>query len=194
MASTISQLGNTLKSGARSSKYRVSFAYPSSFNGETSLEDVDILAKTAIAPSKEIGVIEVYNQGRKLPIPGDTVFDNAWTVTFYLTEDHQLRYDMIKWLDSCDLFQKNIHTGNPLEVMSDLRLEQLDSAGEITAAYTLHNSWVSSVGEVSYGDEQQDEIGEFDVVFTYSDWVTGTEEYSTYKSKNATENATTFEV
>jgi len=188
--STISELGAVLKSGARASKYRVAFAFPSAVAGQTSLADVDVLAKAALAPQKEIGVIEVFNQGRKLPIPGDTVFDGAWTVSFYLTEDHAMRLDVLKWMDACDHFTQNVHTGNPVAIMVDLRLEQLDSAGEVTAQYTCHNCWPSSVGEVSYGDDQQDTIGEFDAVFTYSDWVSGTTEFSDYTATKATENDT----
>ena len=188
--STISELGRTIGSGGRASKYRVAFAFPSAVTGSTSLADVDVMAKAAIAPQKEIGVIELFNQGRKLPIPGDTTFDGAWSVSFYGTEDHGLRIDIVKWMDAIDHFQKNIHSGQPLSVMTDLRLEQLDSAGEVTAQYTLHNCWPSNIGEISYSDESVDTLIEFDVVFTYSDWVVGVGEYSDYTIPNATENQT----
>ena len=188
--STISELGRIIGSGGRASKYRVAFAFPSGVSAITSLADVDVMAKAAIAPQKEIGIIELFNQGRKLPIPGDTVFDGAWSVSFYGTEDHQFRKDIIKWMDSVDSFQTNKHSGNPLAVMTDLRLEQLDSAGEVTAQYTLHNCWPSSVGEISYSDESVDTLIEFDVVFSYSDWVIGTGEVSDYSITKATENET----
>ena len=158
--STITTLSNTIGAGARATKYRVAFAFPGGVSGKTSLEDVDVLAKAAMAPAKEIGTIELFNQGRKILIPGDTQFDGAWNLSFYLTEDHALR------------------------------LEQLDSAGNVTAQYTMHHCFPSSIGEVSYDDASQDTIAEFDVTFAYSDWVIGTGEFSDYTIPNATENDT----
>ena len=188
--STITELTTTIGAAARANKYRVSFVYPTGVQGQTKLDEVDVLAKAATAPTKELGQIELWNQGRKLIIPGDTTFDNAWTVTFYLTEDHMLRYDMVKWMDACDHYQKNLHSGDPTQVFAELRIEQLDSAGNVTAQYTLHNAFPQAVGEISYGADQVDTVAEFDVTFTYSDWVTGTGEYSNYEPKKATKNPT----
>jgi len=185
---SIRELASVLGSAARANKYRVTFSYPSGVGGETALEDVDVLAKTALAPTKEIGMIELWEQGRKLIIPGDTTYDNAWAVDFYLTEDHQFRYDMVKWMDSCDNFQKNTHTGNPVAVMTDLRVEQLDSAGNVTAQYTLHNCFPQSIGEVSWAADSADTPAEFNCTFAYTDWVTGIGEFSVPVSNQATEN------
>jgi len=188
--STIRELAEVLQSGARATKYRVAFSFPSAVTGVTDLSDVDVLAKASMAPQKEIGMLEVYNQGRKLVMPGDTAFDNAWTVDFYLTEDHSLRIDLIKWMDACDNFQENKHSGNPLEIYADLRIEQLDSAGEVTAQYTLHNAWPQVMGEITYADDSTDTIAEFTVTFAYTDWVIGTGETSDYTVKTSTKNAT----
>jgi hypothetical protein len=182
MASTINELSRVLGAAARANKYRVSFTWPIAVKGETSLEDIDVLAKAATAPTKEIGQIELWNQGRKLIIPGDTAYDNAWDVTFYLTENHQLRYDMVTWMDACDNFQRNIHAGDPTQIFAELRIEQLDSDGNVTAQYTLHNAFPQNVGEVSFGADTADTPGEFNVTFAYSDWVTGTGEFSVPKS------------
>ena len=186
--STIRELSAALGSAARANKYRVSFAWPSGVNGEVDLGNIDVLAKSATAPTREIGMIEVFNQGRKLILPGDTTYDNAWAVDFYLTEDHQLRYDMVKWMDACDNFQANKHSGVPTSIFSDLRLEQLDSAGNVTAQYTLHNCFPQSVGEVAYGDDSADTVAEFNITFAYSDWVLGDGEFSDYVATSATKN------
>ena len=185
---TIRELSSALGAGARANKYRVTFSYPTAVTGETSLDSIDALAKSASAPGKELGQIEVWNQGRKLLLPGDTTFDNAWTVSFYLSENHALRLDIIKWADACDNFQKNKHSGDPSAIFADLRIEQLDSAGKAVATYTLHNCFPQSIGEVSYGDDSSDTIAEFDVTFAYSDWVPGKEDEPKYESINASEN------
>lgn len=187
---TIKELSAALGAGARASKYRVTFTFPSGVSAVTSLDKVDVLAKSSAAPAKEIGMIEAWSQGRKLVLPGDTAYDAAWTVGFYLTEDHALRYDIIKWSDACDNFQKNKHSGDPSAIFADLRIQQLDSAGNPTATYTLHNCFPQSIGEVTYGDDSADTLAEFEVTFAYTDWVVGTEESSKYDITKATENAT----
>ena len=85
-------------------------------------------------------------------------------------------------------FQRNIHSGNPTAIFADLRLEQLDSAGEVSAQYTMHNCYPSNVAEVSYGDDTADTVAEFNVTFTYSDFVTGLGEFSDFNPMKATEN------
>jgi len=188
--STINELSKVLGAVGRANKYRVSFTYPTGFQGVTELSNVDVLAKATNAPTRELGQIELWNQGRKLIIPGDTVYDNAWSVDFYLTEDHQLRYDINAWMNACDNFQKNEHSGDPTQIFSELRVEQIDSAGNVTAQYTLHNAFPQTVGEVAYGADSADTPAEFNVVFAYSDWVTGTGEFSETTAKSATKNPT----
>jgi len=188
--SKIRQIENVLGSAGRQNKYRVSFAFPSAITPVTNLEDIDVLAKSTNAPQKEIGIIELWNQGRKAPIPGDTTFDNTWVVSFYLSEDHALRYDMLKWQDACDNFYENKHSGNPSEIFSDLKVEQLDSAGKATATYTLHSCWPSVVGEVAFDDSAENTPQEFEVTFTYSHWNSGNSDSPIYTPETATKNAT----
>jgi len=190
MANKIREIENVLGTSGRQNKYRVSFAFPAAVSTSTDLASVDILAKSAEAPQKEIAPIELWNQGRKLPIPGDTTFDNNWVVSFYLGESHEIRYDLLKWQDACDNFYKNKHTGDPSSIFSDLRLEQLDSAGKVTAQYTLHSCWPSVVGSVTYADDAENAPTEFEVTFTFSDWVIGTGEEPDYTPIPATKNPT----
>jgi len=190
MAIKIREIENVLGASGRQNKYRVSFAFPAAVSTATDLASVDILAKSTEAPQKEIGLIELWNQGRKLPIPGDTTFDNTWVVSFYLGENHAIRYDLLKWQDACDNFYTNIHTGDPSAVFSDLRIEQLDSAGKVTAQYTLHGCWPSVVGPVTYADDAENSPTEFEVTFTYSDWVVGTSEEPIYTPIQPTKNPT----
>lgn len=173
MANKLAELKSALGAAARANKYRVNFAVPSAVPTTSNLGQVDILCKAAAFPSMTVGQIEVYNQGRKLIIPGDTTYTNTWTLSFYQTEDHAIRKDMIAWMTAIDHFQDNFHTGNPNALMTDMSIEQLDSAGNATAKYTFHNVFVQEVGEITLGDDQVDTIIEFDVTFSFTDWVVG---------------------
>ena len=186
----IREIEDVLQSAGRQNKYRFSFAYPRGVQGITDLSTIDVLAKSATAPEKEIAAIELWNQGRKHVIPGDTSFSNTWAIDFYLTENHALRIDMLKWQDACDNFHKNLHTGLPGEIFTDLKVEQLDSAQKVVATYTLHNCWPMTVGEVSYGDDSENSVTEFNVGFSFTDFVIGTAEESSYKVIQPTRNPT----
>ena len=190
MANKIREIEQVLGATGRQNKYRISFSFPPTVSNTVALADVDVLAKSASVPAKEVGMIELWNQGRKLPIPGDTSFDNAWEVSFYLGETHELRYDMLKWQDACDNFYENVHTGQPSEIFADLKIEQLDSAGNVSAQYTLHSCWPSTVGEVTYDDSAENSPTEFSVTFAYSDWVIGDGDKPNYNPGfKATRNA-----
>ena len=105
MASTkLNELKKVLCMGARPNKYRIKMEIKT---GGTSSVDIDTLVKSTSMPGKEIGVIEVFNQGRKINIVGDTEFDGTWEITFLLTQDHKLRNDLIKWQNYCDNFDEH---------------------------------------------------------------------------------------
>lgn len=169
----LSELKAALGAGARANKYRVNFSVPSTVPVSSNLQNADALCKASSFPGVSVGQIEVFNQGRKLILPGDTSYTNTWELTFYTTEDHALRKDMISWMASTDNFQNNQHSGNPAAVMGELSVEQLDSAGVATVKYTFHNVFVQDIGELTVSDETMDTIQEFEVTFSFSDWVVG---------------------
>ena len=193
MPTTINNLKYALGAVARPSKYLIHFAQPSVVTAYGNLGDAYLLCKGTAFPGKSLGQIEVYNQGRKLLLPGDTNFTNQWTLTFYQSEDHAIRRNFLSWMQACDNFQANIHTGDPAQVLAEMGVSQLDSAGNITATYTFHNVFPSDLSEISAGADQQDTAEEFDVAFTFSDWVVGTEEFDDPGSaNNATKNPTAY--
>jgi hypothetical protein len=185
MANKLAELKNAIGAGARANKYRVNFSVPAAVSTQSNLQNVDALCKASNFPSMTIGQIEVFNQGRKLILPGDTTYTNTWTLTFYNTEDHALRKDMIAWMKAADHFQNNSHSGNPTSLMGELSVEQLDSAGNPTAKYTFHNVFVQEVAELAVGDDQVDTIQEYDVTFSFTDWVVGDGELNNPAAGNA---------
>lgn len=74
---------------------------------------------------------------------------------------------------AADHFQTNTHSGQPNNILGELSVEQLDSAGNPTVKYTFHNVFVQEVAEITLGDDTQDTAMEFDVTFSFSDWTLG---------------------
>lgn len=149
----LSKVKGILKAGARSNKFRVLFSFPPNLKVESSLEEVSLLCKAASVPSATISTVEISIQGRKLRLPGETGYDGTSSFEFFLSEDHRIRRDMLQWMKATDNFQANTHSGNPSELLVDIKLEQLDSAQNPTVSYVLHGCFPTSVGDISYTGE-----------------------------------------
>ena len=171
MSNKIEEIKNALKSGAKATKYRVKLSFPTEVQHKIELQSLNCLAKATSFPGVTIGQIEVFNQGRKLPIPGDTTYETQWTVTFYMDNAHQTRKDFLNWMKACDNFQANTHSGNPGGLFVEVSVCQLDSLENEVAEYTLRNCWPSGVGEISVGADQLDTLQECDITFSFSDWI-----------------------
>lgn len=169
----IAELKQVLGAGARANKYRLNLRIPDAVPKTADVRTFDVLAVSSSFPQKSIGVIETYNQGRKLVQPGDTEYENDWTVVFKNTEEHNVRRAFLEWMRACDHFQDNMHSGVPMEVMTDMSVSQLDSAMNETVRYTFHDVWPKAVSEVQLEDSAQNTITETTVTFAFVDWVVG---------------------
>lgn len=190
MANKIEELKAVLKGGSRATKYMVKLSFPTEVDHKIELKDLNCLAKATSFPGVTIGQIEVFNQGRKLPIPGDTSYDGTWAVTFYMDNAHQVRKDFLNWQKSIDNFRANTHSGDVNKLFVEISVSQLDSLEKEVAEYTLANAWPQQIGEVSVGADQLDTIQEFDVTFSFSDWYinNGSEFHSPLDGRVASNN------
>lgn len=184
-SSKINELKTAIGAGARVNRYKIELTIPATVPTKGNWTNADLLCKASTFPSMTVAQIEVFNQGRKLLIPGDTSYTNTWTVSFYNTADHVLRTDIISWMRSMDHFQNNTHSGKPEDIFLDLKVNQLDGDGNITTTYTFHNCWPTEVGEISVADESDGGIQEFDVTFSFTDWVIGSGELQDTNSGKA---------
>lgn len=168
MAGAIDKVKTAVGAGARANKYKVIINGISGVS--INAEQGDLLCKATNFPGATIGQIEVFNQGRKLVIPGDTTYSTTWTVTFYNTEDHKLRKEFIKWMIKADDFDNNIHAANPGDVMTTMKVIQMDAKSNEVVEYEFYNCFVQDIGEISVGDDQTDTLQEFDVTFSFTNW------------------------
>lgn len=167
---TVAQLKAALGSGAKVDKFTIEFGTPSGDGALTLGTDGPILCKSTSFPEKTLATIEVWEQGRKLKLPGDSEFDTEWTVTFYQTADHALRKMFIEWMRKIDDFGKNKHTCSPSDFMIEAKVQQLDCDGNPSAEYTFFNMFPNRVTEVEVDGENINSIQQFAVSFNYSHW------------------------
>jgi hypothetical protein len=168
---TVEQLKNALKTnGAKTDKFTIRFGTPAGDNSLILGVDGPLLCKSANFPEKDIGSADVWIQGRKLPLPGDTTYPESWEVEFYNTTDHKLRQMFITWMDKIDNYETNTHTCNPNMFMVDADVIQLACDGSVAAGYTFHNMYPSQIGQVEVNGETINSIQMFRVQFKFSHW------------------------
>lgn len=176
MSSVIQNLiHNTLQDGARSAKFDcvVLFTSPTLFTGD----DMAVLIKTSHFPGKSHDVIDFKYKGRSIPLKGQTKYDNTWSCTFYLTEDHKLKKGFEDWIESIDQkhnikeVSKDISDAqkHSLGYTSTMSIYQLDFNNENQrVAYHLRYAFPKSVSKVEVDYSQVGTILEYTVEFSYA--------------------------
>lgn len=165
----ISALKDKLKQGQRPNKYKIDVQQPQ--GASVDLKNMNILCTQASFPGVSIAPIEVFQQGRKLVLPGHTEYDGTWDVTCYQTEGHDLRKELIKWKDYIDNFKENKHRSDPLDSTSGgTSVTQLDALGNNAITYEFQGLFPSQIGQVDLSDDSQNQIQTFSVTFSYTSW------------------------
>ena len=161
----INNLRANLLDGLRTTKYEVQITNAS---GAGTVTDATLMAKATSFPAKSIGQVEVWSQGRKVMLQGDTEFEHTWDVTFYEDEAHTLRSGFLAWQKEIDDADGNTHVNNS---SSSAKVLQLSSNGnESTKSYNFINIWPQSVSSIEMSDESVNTVGEFTVTFSFDSW------------------------
>ena len=174
---TISDLKDALKSGARSNLFRITLTG----KGLTALENDDFsyLCKAGQLPGSTLGIIEVpFSAGRRYKAPGDRTFAD-WTTTVINDSDHKIREvleDLQKQYGTTDYNSTTSKTlsGGTQTDFSTILVEQLDQTGAMIYSYTLENCWPQDISTIDLSYDSTDTLEEFTVTWSY--------DYFTFKS------------
>lgn len=180
MSSVIQNLlQQTVGDGARSSKFECLIYFKNTALFPIN-ENIIALVKTSQFPGKNHDTIDFKYKGRSVPIKGQVKYNNTWTCTFYLTEDHALKKAFEDWIESLDekMNIKEIDTtvqnaqyfNSTMGTYTSLiKIAQLDfTGGQETIVYTLYDCFPKSVSSVNVDYSNQGPILEFTVEFVYS--------------------------
>ena len=181
---SINDFKNNLRGGVRPNLFNVRINFPQVIkstlgstrgSGEANLEDSSsYLCRSAALPASTQGLIEVPFRGRFLKIPGDRTFE-AWTATFYNTEDFNLRTAFELWINAANKTDENIglvnfgDLGGTGAYFSDIVVQQKGKTNkdEVLREYKLIGSWPTNVSAINLAYDSNDQIEEFDVEFQY---------------------------
>lgn len=169
-------LDRAVGEGARGTKFEsfINFSHPALMKND----DVYMMVKSSSFPGKSHDVIDLKFKGRTIPIKGQVKYDNTWSCTFYLTEDHALKRAFENWIESLDQqnsmsmqIDENAVRAQQLgtNYSTTLAIAQLNfEADRTTAIYNLYNAFPKSVSSVEVNYESIGTILEFTVEFAYS--------------------------
>ena len=175
MANVIQTMINSaLGDGARSTKFDCVIGLDTFASGSKTLS---ALVKTSSFPGKSHEVIDLKFKGRNIPVRGQTKYENTWTCTFYLDEQHSLKKAFEDEIESLDYHNYSDVTNtvnkaknrNKKNYARTLTIVQLDFDGsQQTAVYNLYNAFPKSVSQVEVDYSEVGKVQEFTVEFSYS--------------------------
>ena len=174
--SGIEQLGydalrQRLQWGSRPNKYllKMTTAPGISVNND----EVIAFCKGASVPSREMGVAEVWIQGRKIPIPGDAQFAGTWDLTFYNDQNHNLRKQFEQWIEFMDSYSEHRREFSGTSYWADkMTISQLDAQNQLVenATWEFYHVFPSAISAVDFGADSNDTVSEFTLTLTYSNY------------------------
>ena len=184
----IIEFKSKLNGGVRPNLYEVEINFPTGVGGQgTGADDQKVslseqgkyLCRSTSLPTHSQGLIEVPFRGRFLKIPGDRTFE-AWTATFYNTDDFNLRAAFEQWINLGNQVDENIGATTGLnEIFKDVYIRQLSKdaskvgtggsgdKNRVLRTYKLFDAWPTSVGAINVAFDSNDALEEFDVEFQY---------------------------
>ena len=158
--------------GARGNQFQVTMPFPgfASVGGET--RNMSFLCKATNLPGMTLGEVGVPFRGRLLYVAGDRTFE-TWTTTILNDTDFLVRNAMERWMNGISEHANNTGLVNPTEYQTDLIMEQLDKAGNVTKTYDIRGAFPINIGQVDMAYETEG-ISETTVEFAYQYWESNT--------------------
>ena len=94
------------------------------------------------------------------------------------------------WMKAIDHIPANSMSGSPADIMTDIKVAQLDSADNETVVCTFYNVFVTEVAGITFSGESAADVETFTVKFTYSHYTYGTNSDADKNDIGAFNNAT----
>lgn len=158
--------------GQRSTKFDAML-----FIGEESSEaerKFSHLVKTAQFPSIKLNPIDYKYKGRIIPLTGNPTFENTWTCTLYLQDDHELKVLLEDWMKTSSsmnfkeeeyLVKRKKHK----DVYKTIKIHQRNfDDNDKTVVYVLRNVFPKNIQQINIDYSQVGTILELQVDFQYS--------------------------
>ena len=165
MSGAITEFTSVFGGGARPNRYKITIPQLGS--------TLEFFAKASSLPGSTLGKCEVPYMGRIVNVSGDRTFDD-WTITVINDISFDVRTQALTWM--ANLQNQRIANSGPDAPSAYYRtaiVEQLSRSNTPIATITIYDMFPISVGEITLGYDQNDQVEEYDITFAYNYW-TGT--------------------
>jgi len=150
--------------GARPNLFKATINFPAYADGDPEL--TSFLCETAQLPGSTMGTIVVPFRGRQLKMAGDRTFAE-WTVQIINDTDFAVRNSMERWMNGMNAHSANTGLASPVQYEADLKVEQLDRAGDSVKEYVFRGAFPSDLSPIDLSYATTDEVERFTVTFQY---------------------------
>ena len=160
--------------GARPNQFYVQLTFPSYVGlGVVAGQQAQFLCKTAQLPSSTIEPITALYRGRPVQFAGERTFQ-PWTVSIYNDTSFNIRNALEVWQNGIQNYNTTLGKTNPRDYQVDLSVFQLDRSGAIIKSYKFVDAMPVNIGPIQLDFDQQNQIEQFDVEFTYNYFTSNT--------------------
>jgi hypothetical protein len=167
MADISSFKSNLATGGVRSNQFRCILAFPSAAQPGAAGSIAEFLCKSAAVPSMDVAPVEVMYRGRPVYFAGERTF-NPWTITLYNDNNFVLRTAFENWINAMSSPDSTTGIIAPSSYQEQLSVQQLDRNDQVVAEYSLIDAFPTSVGEIQLSWDQNNQIQEYTVTFSYN--------------------------
>lgn len=157
--------------GARPNLFKATINFPGYAQGDVEL--TSFMCEAAQLPGSTTGLIEIPFRGRRLKLSGDRAFE-PWTVTIINDTNMAVRDAMERWMNGMQQHSANIGIADPLLYEADLKVEQLDKAGDTIKTYILRGCFPTALSPINLSYGAENEIERFTVEFQIQYWESNT--------------------
>lgn len=162
--------------GAFSNKFRIDIIPPAFLGNREAAEFAEVYCRAAQMPAATVNKIDVFYQGRTIPVHGDRTFED-WTCTFYNEEargNSTIRAMLLAWSNRINGFENNLSLVNAAGLNSykgTVVISQLTKAGDVDGQISLIGAWPQNIGAIDLSFDPVTNIQEFQCTWVYDYFV-----------------------
>jgi hypothetical protein len=136
-------------------------------------QQAQFLCRSAQLPASTIEPITTLYRGRPVQFAGERTFA-PWTVSIYNDTTFNIRNALEVWQNGIQNYNTTLGKTNPRDYQVDLGVFQLDRSGAIIKSYKFIDAMPVNIGPIQLDFDQQNQIEQFDVEFTYNYFTSNT--------------------
>lgn len=166
--------------GARPSLFELFLPQSPNIPSNTNVPDAPVRCMAASLPQSRLTSIDVYYQGRPIPMVGERQF-LPWTARFYNEIDFALRDFFEGWSNLANTLVGNqaqltdyISAVNNGYAVDGVIIRQFSKQLGLARSYVFYGMYPEDVGPIQLAWQNANEIETFDVTFRYAYWIPST--------------------